>query len=67
MKVVSNTSPLIHLARIGRLDLLETLYGELLIPQAVWEEVVVRGKPCPADASHDVDAVRIGRRAGTNR
>jgi predicted nucleic acid-binding protein len=43
MSVVSNSSPLINLARIGRLDLLSRLYGELIIPEAVWHEVVVQG------------------------
>jgi len=43
MSVVSNASPLISLARIGRLDLLRQLYGELLIPEAVWHEVVIEG------------------------
>lgn len=43
MSVVSNSSPLINLARIGRLDLLAQLYGELVVPQAVWHEVVVQG------------------------
>jgi len=36
MIVVSNTSPLINLARISQLDLLHQLYGEMLIPEAVW-------------------------------
>ena len=43
MSVVSNASPLISLARIGRLNLLHELYGQLLIPEAVWREVVVDG------------------------
>jgi predicted nucleic acid-binding protein len=43
MSVVSNASPLISLARIGKLDLLRQLYGELLIPEAVWHEVVIEG------------------------
>ena len=43
MSVVSNASPLISLARIGRLDLLRQLYGELFIPEAVWHEVVIEG------------------------
>ncbi|MDP1545330.1 MAG: DUF3368 domain-containing protein [Anaerolineales bacterium] len=41
--IVSDSSPLISLARIGKLDLLHRLYGELLIPQAVRHEVVVKG------------------------
>lgn len=43
MKVVSNTSPLINLSRIGQLDLLYRLHNELIIPQAVWNEIVVQG------------------------
>ena len=43
MSIVSIASPLINLARIGKLDLLRQLYGELVIPEAVWHEVVVKG------------------------
>ena len=43
MSIVSNASPLISLARIGRLDLLERLYETVSIPEAVWREVVVEG------------------------
>ena len=43
MSVVSNASPLISLARIGKLDLLRQLYGEVFIPEAVWHEVVIEG------------------------
>jgi len=43
MSIVSNASPLINLARIGRLDLLCQLYGGVVIPEAVWHEVVVKG------------------------
>ncbi len=41
MSVVSNASALINLARIGELDLWRELYGELIVPEAVWQEVVV--------------------------
>lgn len=47
MSIVSNASPLINLARIGRLDLLYQLYGELVIPEAVWNEIVVEGMGQP--------------------
>jgi uncharacterized protein len=40
MIVVSDSSPLIALCRIGRLDLLHDLFGKLIIPDAVWLEVV---------------------------
>jgi hypothetical protein len=42
--VISNTSTLIHLAAIGRLDLLREFYGKITIPPAVWREVVEEGK-----------------------
>jgi predicted nucleic acid-binding protein len=39
MKVVSNSSPLIFLSAIGMLDLLKNEFGELMIPEAVYDEV----------------------------
>ena len=43
MIVVSNTSPILNLAAINRLDLLQKLYGKIVIPQAVYDEIVVAG------------------------
>ena len=40
MIVVSDTSPVLNLARIGRLDLLPSLYRQVLIPSAVYEELI---------------------------
>jgi predicted nucleic acid-binding protein len=42
--VISDSSTLIHLAVIGRLDLLKEFYGKITIPPAVWREVVEEGK-----------------------
>ena len=39
MIVVSDTTPLISLLKISRLDLLEKLFGEVLIPAAVFNEL----------------------------
>ncbi len=36
--VVSNSSPIIHLAKIGKLDLLESLYGNIVVPDKVYLE-----------------------------
>ena len=55
MRVVSNASPLINLARIGRLALLHQQYGTLTIPAAVWDEVVVDGAGQPEIALTTVD------------
>ena len=41
LTVVPNAGPLIALARIGQLDLLRTLCGELRIPPPVYHEVAV--------------------------
>lgn len=41
--VVCDSTPLIYLARLGRFDLLRQLYELVLIPQAVWHEVAVKG------------------------
>lgn len=41
---VSNSTPLIHLAKIGQLHLLSELFGTLLIPNAVYAECVYEGR-----------------------
>ena len=38
-KVIVNSTPLIVLGKIGRLDLLRMRYGEIIIPEAVFREV----------------------------
>jgi len=38
-KVVANTTPLIALADVGHLDLLQKMYQEILIPPSVLEEI----------------------------
>lgn len=66
MSVVSNASLLINLSRIGKLDLLLDLYGELVIPEAVWQEVVVEGAGQPgADAIKAAEWIR--KQPVTNR
>ncbi|MGH9941302.1 MAG: DUF3368 domain-containing protein [Pyrinomonadaceae bacterium] len=47
MIMVSDTSPLVNLAAIGRLSLLHQLYGKIVIPQAVYDEIVVAGVGLP--------------------
>ena len=40
MKVISNSSPLIVLHNCGQLGILQQLFGQVLIPEAVYQEVV---------------------------
>jgi predicted nucleic acid-binding protein len=42
--VISNASPIINLAIIGRLNLLKTIWGKIYVPEAVWKEVVIDGE-----------------------
>lgn len=46
-KAISNSSPLIHLAAIDRLSLLHGFFDEVVIPPAVWREVVEEGRGRP--------------------
>lgn len=43
--VVSSSSVIIALAKVCHLYLLEKLFGEILVPEAVWKEITVEGKP----------------------
>lgn len=55
MIVVSDTTPLISLLKINRLDLLEKLFGQVLIPQAVFDELT-------ADERFKLEADQIKRK-----
>jgi predicted nucleic acid-binding protein len=46
-EAISDSSTLIHLAGIGRLELLKGFYSTIFITPAVWKEVVVEGKGRP--------------------
>lgn len=43
-EIVCNTSPLQYLHQIGALEILPLLYGKILVPTAVVEELVTGGK-----------------------
>lgn len=47
MIAVSDSSPLVSLARIGRLNLLSSIYKRILIPVEVQHEVTVAGRGLP--------------------
>ncbi|MEA5468181.1 DUF3368 domain-containing protein [Spirulina sp. 06S082] len=56
MIVVSNTSPITNLAAIGKLEILEQLYGTIIIPQAVYQELTDGGDLIPG--SREVKTVK---------
>jgi uncharacterized protein len=39
--VVADTTPLLYLSRIGRLEVLHAMHGEVIVPETVWRELVV--------------------------
>ena len=39
MQVICNTTPLIALSSIGLLHLLKNIYGEICIPESVFQEI----------------------------
>ncbi|NYB72922.1 DUF3368 domain-containing protein [Sedimentibacter hydroxybenzoicus DSM 7310] len=40
-KIIANSTPIIALNKIGRLDLLKQIYGKIIIPYAVYEEIIL--------------------------
>jgi predicted nucleic acid-binding protein len=54
---VSDSSPLIHLAKIEALELISRLYSRILIPPAVWQEVVEESEGRPGA----VESYRLSR------
>lgn len=40
-KVVCNTTPVLSLLKIGHLHLLNDMYGEIFVPNAVYDEIEV--------------------------
>ena len=45
--VVADSGPIIHLSRVGFVDLLHALYGRITVPRAIFEEVVTQGAGQP--------------------
>src|SRR5688572_1063245 len=43
--VISNTTPIINFAEIGRIELLDALFGAVVIPPAVEREVLAKANP----------------------
>ena len=63
MKVVSNSTPIISLATIGRIDLLSQLFGMIYIPQAVYHEL--KSKKAPGHQEVDAPCFQVKEIQGT--
>ena len=53
--IVSNSSPLIYLSKIGKLSLLKELFNKIKIPKEVYNEVVLRGREGGFSDSYSVE------------
>jgi predicted nucleic acid-binding protein len=57
--VLANSTPLISLARHGLFHLLQVLYGRIILPPAVYREVVIEGRGRPG-AQESEEAIAAG-------
>jgi predicted nucleic acid-binding protein len=62
--VVSDTSPFVALAAVGQLELLPQLFGQVLLPQAVHEEILAGGEGA-AGVAEAMSAAWVRVRAST--
>jgi len=53
--VVSNATPLIYLAKVGRVGLLKAVFGQVFIPEEVKIEVVDKGKLLGEEGAYIVE------------
>lgn len=59
-KVVVNTTPLIALSHVRQLDILRKLYGEIIIPEAVYNELSVKAESiCKKAVDKSLDWIRV--------
>ena len=67
MKVVVNTTPIISLAAINQLHVLEKLFGKIIIAEAVYQEIKAKEKNIISEIKPLLDEMIIkGRWYSTN-
>ena len=66
---VSDSSPLIHLVKIEALEIISRLYSRILIPPAVWQEVVEEsdGRPGAVEVRRAVASGWMLKQAAENK
>ena len=60
-RVIVNSTPLIVLCNVGRLEILRTLYTEITIPEAVFAEVTKREDSACQIVKKSLDWIRVER------
>ena len=63
MKIISNTTPIISLASIGKLNVLNELFGEIIICQSVYDEI--KAKESYGYKEVDSDYIKVQAIKGT--
>lgn len=59
LKVVVNSTPLIVLCNIGMLSLLKEMYGEIIIPEAVYKEITAKMDSACIAVNQSMDWIKI--------
>ena len=60
-RVIVNSTPLIVLCNVGRLEILRTLYTEITIPEAVFAEVTKKEDSACQIVKNSLDWIRVER------
>ena len=58
-KVIVNSTPIILLSNINQLELLKKIYGEITIPQAVYDEVTEKPDSACQNLKNHFDWIKI--------
>lgn len=64
-KVIVNSTPIIALSKVGRLDLLRKMYQEITIPEAVYQEVTDKNDVVKKTISENSSWIKIARISDT--
>ncbi len=58
-KVIVNSTPIIALAKAGKLDVLKAMYGQVIIPEAVFYEVTAKDDSAKAMLLKNNDWIKV--------